>query len=548
MANRYFQSKPQEYISSFVPLPLDFLEREMGRRQQRFDTGVQSMAQAQDQFGGIEVSQADIKDKAELIDKYFGDIQKEVQDKFGGDYGQAVNLIARRIGAFNQNPTMGAFSQRLQEENRFRDISARLAAQGKLVTRGDDPFSRPTLDPETGQLSTPDFASDILSRNDYGKYLDSSMVRKLSNNISQGALRNSQGNPGMLESEIRKGTNPNSIAGHVTDDVVADFMANNPTWTVEHGQDPEAARQFITQHLMASVPYQVHKSFARAPVATGGSGAASMVEGQMPLPEGLLGKANKRKIKGKETGIGRTVLDLFRFKPDEDYGTSIDGKKYDDIGARVQADVKASNRRANNIQKKLGDDYVNIFNEAEENYQQTQLNMYYYTNNTEVGRIQEPLEAKIKAGGEVLIPLSGFKKKKIGAKTKWENIIGKLSDKEIKEFNTNLQLAGKDNNLSANGNIWVTTIGGKPFTFISTPNQDTQGSLGYQMNAQMYREDIRRQLETDPIEIPGRGGMTVYKDFTIDNGNYKDTWFHFTDPNGNTETISAESFYGNKQQ
>ena len=145
---RYSYPRRQNYISSFVPLPLDYLDKNIQRQQTGYDQSVSMLTQAEDLYGGLQVSGEDIPEKNRLIEETFGDIDKVVSEQYGDDYYRALPEIQKRIAKLRRNPFFTLAPQYMEARKKEQELRDKFGA---------DAFAAKTLrgvsirDPETGE-------------------------------------------------------------------------------------------------------------------------------------------------------------------------------------------------------------------------------------------------------------------------------------------------------------------------------------------------------------------------------------------------------------
>lgn len=167
---RYDEPSISQYESFFNPIPLEFVQQQFDRRQGAYDQGYAMAIEAKDQFGGAKVGAPDIAYKNQLVNKYVDDIDKTVQDQFGGDYGKAAKAIARTVTEVRGND----FWQKAQMMDQLREEERKLTAQyGPDALVFNSIQNKSVYDSATGKTIDPgQMKYDVVRRGDWGKTID----------------------------------------------------------------------------------------------------------------------------------------------------------------------------------------------------------------------------------------------------------------------------------------------------------------------------------------------------------------------------------------
>lgn len=96
--------------STFMPMPLDLIDRQLDRRQQSYDTTKQSLSESQEAYHGVKAHSADYDTLQGIVGQYDDSISQAV-DQAGGDYsklGSVADSIGREVAKQIQSGHLGA--------------------------------------------------------------------------------------------------------------------------------------------------------------------------------------------------------------------------------------------------------------------------------------------------------------------------------------------------------------------------------------------------------------------------------------------------------
>jgi hypothetical protein len=162
---RYAQPSINQYESFFNPVPLDFLQEELGRRQDRFDTSYAGALGAKDELAQRQVGLLDMADKNRIIDNATKDINKLVDEKYGGDWGKASKEVARQVTNVRANDFWNAQSEMQKKREQFNELATKYGPQAMIF--GQDPRNMTTLD-EQGKVRSTDQFGEVIQQGDWG--------------------------------------------------------------------------------------------------------------------------------------------------------------------------------------------------------------------------------------------------------------------------------------------------------------------------------------------------------------------------------------------
>lgn len=148
---------PIQHTSQFIPTDLGVLERNLAATQQRADSAVHGLLQADAQFGSTIAANQDLKAKQDVI-KNFKDRSKEVLQRYGGDPAKASKELAKEVVKAGNDPFWQinkAKQKGIEQVNQMR------AQWGSDYLEGRDPSKIAIKDPNTGEYTSPEMFNPI---------------------------------------------------------------------------------------------------------------------------------------------------------------------------------------------------------------------------------------------------------------------------------------------------------------------------------------------------------------------------------------------------
>ncbi len=165
-AYRYNQPTMSQYQSFFDPIPIEFLQQELDKRQGRYDAAYAGSLAARDELSNVQVDLADLASKNQIISQGIGDIDKLVEEKYGGDWGRASKEVARSVSNLRANPFWNAQA----EAQKQRDIAQELKIKyGNNAVIFNDPSNLSVLDDQGRVRDFSQFQPDIVEKGDWLK-------------------------------------------------------------------------------------------------------------------------------------------------------------------------------------------------------------------------------------------------------------------------------------------------------------------------------------------------------------------------------------------
>jgi len=265
MAYRYQTPRSQQYTSSFVPLPLDYLNQAMLSRQEQYDKNYQSAVMAQDKYSMLEsVPGGDTDYKTKFLDDSFNKFHQTVKDKYGGDYSQAGNEAMQTVSEINRSPFWNYSQQHLTDWKKKKELYDKYNSAGTLVTPEGFNMNQSVYDAETDSFRIPKY--EMYERNDYTKYLNENF-KGLQNNIRESGLMGSfdSRNP-MLSYQRIKGFSEKEIYNQLNETDINNFKKENSTFMIENPDaTSEEVRRFMSNTLGNIMAQEITNEYERNP-------------------------------------------------------------------------------------------------------------------------------------------------------------------------------------------------------------------------------------------------------------------------------------------
>jgi hypothetical protein len=161
---RYNAPSMSQYESFFNPIPIDFLQQELGKRQGRYDAAYAGSLAAQDELSNVQVGMADLASKNEIISQGIGDINKLVEDKYGGDWGRASKEVARNVSSLRANPFWNAQAEAQKQREIAQELKIKYGPDAMVF---NDPTALSVMNVAGGVRGFDQFQPDIIQRGDW---------------------------------------------------------------------------------------------------------------------------------------------------------------------------------------------------------------------------------------------------------------------------------------------------------------------------------------------------------------------------------------------
>jgi len=162
---QYQQPQAFQYESFFDPIPLDFLERQLGKKQEQYDTAYSGVLQAKEAAIQQEVAIGDVQDQMNLVSKSMKDLDT-IAEQYGGNWARAAKDAAKEITNLRMNPFWKT-SKHLSEQ---QTIQQKWELEHPNSHIYQNVMDQTTIDPDTGRVRTPEeLTFEGQERGDYAK-------------------------------------------------------------------------------------------------------------------------------------------------------------------------------------------------------------------------------------------------------------------------------------------------------------------------------------------------------------------------------------------
>ena len=206
--------------------------------------------------------------------KISSDLDKEIQEKYAGDYG---SIGARKVVASRLAQERGIFStlqQKYEEEQPYKQMYHQLKATGQLAKKKNpvtgkieevNPFAQSIVDAEGNLVPQTNIDyGDIRKRGDYIGYVTENIVNPLNKRMQDLGLKYRQGPFYGTKTSIQRtkvGMSPEEAAATIDDNTAKRFLEENPNYAFEFGTDIEGAKNFIKDIVRSKVSEQIHPNY-----------------------------------------------------------------------------------------------------------------------------------------------------------------------------------------------------------------------------------------------------------------------------------------------
>jgi len=272
MAGRYYTPGKQQLFSAYTPIPIEFYQQQLDKRDQAYRQSALMLSSAEDSYGGMDVRGADVTGKNAMIEGYFNKIHDNVKSKYSGDYGKAYVDIVQNIGKFNKDPRIQAYKEAYETDKAMRNQMLNAQINNKLLTNPNyDAFNTPVkYDESTGKVEMPDYANTFMEKPNYVGIL-SNTISKLSNMKNEQGVSSYKGDiDGLLQSISTSGTPEKEIEKFVNThpELVNNFINETGKafeWDQQFAGDPKKAKDFVINRLKESVAFGINRNYLNEP-------------------------------------------------------------------------------------------------------------------------------------------------------------------------------------------------------------------------------------------------------------------------------------------
>jgi len=223
------QPTTSQYESFFNPIPLDFLQEQLGSRQGQYDQGYAGALAAKEQMQMQQGALSDLAAKNEIIGGVMGNVDKVIDEKYGGNWGKGAKEIAALITDARSNPFWES-SKHLAEQQK---VQQQFQLNNPNAYIKQDVLGQSTMDPETGQVRGREALTfSGMKRGDYATSIEKQFA-DMEATITEGVLAKAKGIDGMLTRQKVEEISSNDIKAAAKAGA-ATFHNNNPDYIEGH--------------------------------------------------------------------------------------------------------------------------------------------------------------------------------------------------------------------------------------------------------------------------------------------------------------------------
>lgn len=189
--------------------------------------------------------------------KISSDLDKEIQDKYAGDYAAtgARKAVASRIA--QERGVFSTLQQKYEEEQPYKQMYNQLKATGQLAKKYNpttgkieevNPFGQSSIDTEGNLINSAIDYGDVRKKGDYVNYITENVVNPMNKQMRDLGLKYKQGPFAFTKTSIQGkqvGLSPEEAANKIDDNTAKRFLEENPTFAFEFGNDIEGAKNYI---------------------------------------------------------------------------------------------------------------------------------------------------------------------------------------------------------------------------------------------------------------------------------------------------------------
>jgi len=279
-----------EYKSAFNPIPIEFLQEQLRGRQKDYDTAFAGAIQAKEQMASQQAAMQDLGSKNEIIGDTMGNIDKVVEEKYGGNWSLASKEIATMVSSARMNP----FWEKTKHLSEQQKIQQDFQLKNPNSWVYNDTMKQSTIDPKTGEVrSTEDLTFRGGQRSNFAQSIELQYDDIVANIQDMAARKVDQnGIQGMIGQDRVEEVTEQRIKDAARDGVDT-FLTNNPDYLEGHmsqGMTEEEVRAQAEATIYGQISDKIHKksttqltkdpSYGAGAGGAGGTGADAIVRSQ----------------------------------------------------------------------------------------------------------------------------------------------------------------------------------------------------------------------------------------------------------------------------
>jgi len=246
------------YVSMVDDQSNALLVNAINERTKKYEQQLQAIAENEALVNQMKFRDPDRTGAMVRAAKISSDLDKEINEKYGGDYGSigARKAVANRIA--QERGIFSTLQQKYEEEQPYKQLYSQLRASGQLAQKYDpttgkvvdvNPFAQSVVDAEGNLIPQVSIDyGDIRKKGDYVDYISKNIVDPLNKRMKDLGLKYKSGPFAFTKTSIQGkqvGMNPEEAAATIDNNVAKRFLEENPTFAFEFGNDVEGAKNFI---------------------------------------------------------------------------------------------------------------------------------------------------------------------------------------------------------------------------------------------------------------------------------------------------------------
>ena len=246
----------------------------LNERTKQYENQLNAIAENEALLRQMKVRDADRAGSLVRAAKIASELDKEIQEKYAGDYASvgARKAVTSRLA--QERGTFATLQQKYEEEQPYKQMYHQLKMAGQLAQKYNpstgkveevNPFAQSIVDTEGNLISQTGIDyGDIRKKGDYIDYISRNIVDPLNKRMKDLGLRYTKGPFAFTKTSIQGkqvGMSPEEAAATVDDTVAKRFLEENPTFAFEYGTDLEKTKGFIKDIVRQKAIQQVDKQY-----------------------------------------------------------------------------------------------------------------------------------------------------------------------------------------------------------------------------------------------------------------------------------------------
>ena len=246
----------------------------LNERTKQYENQLNAIAENEALLRQMKVRDADRAGSLVRAAKIASELDKEIQEKYAGDYASvgARKAVASRLA--QERGTFSTLQQKYEEEQPYKQMYQQLKMTGQLAQKFNpatgkveevNPFSQSIVDAEGNLVSQTGIDyGDIRKKGDYIDYVSKNIVDPLNKRMKDLGLKYTKGPFYGTKTSIQRtkvGMSPEEAASTIDDVTAKRFLEDNPNYAFEFGSDLEKTKDFIKGIVRDKVIEQIHPNY-----------------------------------------------------------------------------------------------------------------------------------------------------------------------------------------------------------------------------------------------------------------------------------------------